>query len=101
MGYASQHAGVVGSIPIRVIAPGSSVVRAQLLRLQVRILLSHKRDSSTVEHYIDNVEVKKYTASQKMVTDSKVGVACRQYMPMTLCCDAAKYYSKDLKGLVP
>ena len=55
MGYASQHAGVVGSIPIRVIASGSSVDRAQLLWLQVRVLLSLKRDSSTVEHYIDNV----------------------------------------------
>lgn len=43
----------------------------------------------------------KYTASQKMVTNSKVGVACRQYIPMTLCCDAAMYYSIDLKERVP
>jgi hypothetical protein len=54
-----------------------------------------------VEHYTRNVEVKKYTASQKMVANSKVGVACRQYIPMTLSYDAVMYGSKDLKERVP
>ena len=45
--------------------------------MQVRILLHREMNSSMVEHYTDNVEIKKYTASQKMVTEIKVSVARR------------------------
>lgn len=55
--YVLHNLSVKGSIPFH-----NSLVIAQLDRatetLQVRILLTCKRDSSTVEHYTEDVEIR-------------------------------------------